>query len=227
MKHGHVTGDKVEKANSQTWYDGIQADHLARIEEGERHQEAQACARRVQREAEAQSAEGRQMMHPEALCSVNMHFQVMGYGTAQATGRGATPQEAVTNLTGTMAATIVALEDRAQKGPMNRYEKLGRLITCGLAKAASDQKLQERFMKAVQLVVHGHVSPEGGTVLGPVGGGGGDVYRVYSQTTEGASYYANATRCTCADRTRHEADQAYKCKHILAVLLYAKLGGVV
>lgn len=32
MKHGHVTGTKTEKANSQSWYANIEAAHIARIE---------------------------------------------------------------------------------------------------------------------------------------------------------------------------------------------------
>ena len=32
MSRGHVTGKKVEKKNSQRWYDAIQAEHLKRIE---------------------------------------------------------------------------------------------------------------------------------------------------------------------------------------------------
>lgn len=213
MNRGHVTGNKVEKAGSQDWYAEIAEAHAARIEEDERHAAAQALARQIKAEAEAKEA-SMQLMAPEALCSVNMHFAVAGYGTAQATGRGATPQEAVKNLTGTMAATITALAT-PEPTPMNRYEKLGRLITCGLQKAQDDPKLTERFLKAVQLVTLGHVTSE------PENG----MYAVQSQTDE-TRYYANATRCTCPDRRKHEDEPDYKCKHSLAVCLTAKLEGL-
>lgn len=202
MKMGHVTGEKMEKAGSQDWYNEYAEQWLAQIEQG---WQAPTVAQAEQPAAQA-----------EPLCGITVEFEIAGQ-KAWAKGQGQTPDEATTNMQATMARAIIALETpQPAQGP-NYYEKLGRLITCGYEKAKGDAKLTERFSKAIQLVVGGHVS-QGMT--------SDQIFYVGSQQADTTTqYYVNGQTytCTCADAQRHQDETGYLCKHALAVKLTQKL----
>jgi len=162
------------------------------------------------------ATETEQAPQAEPLCGITVEFQVAGQ-KAWAKGAGQTPDEATANMQATMAKAIVALETPQPAPQPNYYEKLGRLITCGYAKAKGDAKLTERFSKAIQLVTCGHVRP----------GMTSDVI-FYVQTQQADSttqYYVDGRTytCTCADAQRHATEDGYLCKHALAVKLTQKL----
>ncbi len=154
---------------------------------------------------------------PEAACSVNLRFRVEGYNDpAQATGRGATPEEAARNLKATIDATRAALA--AQPA---RHERLAQLFACGVSKALGreDFGLVERLTKAVVLVETGKVEP----------GERAGMMAVWSLTNPGTYYEVDETphgySCTCPDFRRHVDKEAsrYYCKHALARMMVDKL----
>ena len=157
---------------------------------------------------------------PEASCSVNLFFEVPGYGKAQATGRGRTGAEAVDNLRQTIAHTLSAFAPHPP--PLaSRTQRLSLLLACGLEKALAkdDGKLAERLTKAALLVLAGHV--EEVVIDGqPMG-----VYRVRSQAEPANTVYDVQGRvCECQDSRRHAEDTTpYHCKHSLASLLVHRL----
>lgn len=156
---------------------------------------------------------------PEALCSVNLFFDVQGFGKAQATGRGATPLEAVSNLQGTIQHTKLALEAPVLPAPQTREERLAALLTCGLTKATARQDwgLVERLSKAAALVLSGAVSP--GEREGML------AVQSQSQSTAAHWYEVDGMACSCPDYVhRHkEGEKQYFCKHGLACAMYRKL----
>lgn len=153
-------------------------------------------------------------MLPEAPCSVNMKFAVGVTGEcAQATGRGATAQEAATNLKATVDATRAAF---APPAPLSREEQVGRLLACGLSKAVAkgDTQLCERLMKGALLVLAGAVEP----------GNRGGVMAVRSQRDSATWYEVEGRTCSCPDARRHQQDEArYCCKHVCAALFVTKI----
>ena len=150
---------------------------------------------------------------PEAACSVNLFFDVPGYGKAQATGRGLTHDEAVANLTGTIASTRAAL---APAPPLTPTQRLSRLLACWMERAwaREDEALAERLMRAAHLVRQGAVQPGNRAGLMTVRSQQGDTW-----------YDVEMTTCTCPDWEKHAktATEHYYCKHLLAVIMAAKL----
>lgn len=163
---------------------------------------------------------------PEAPCSVNLFFEVQGYGKAQATGRGTTPQEAVANLQGTIQATRAALATRAAietppapPAPPSREAQLATLLTCGIQRALSkgDMGLIERLSKAMVLVLSDAVTP----------GMHEATWTVRSEANSDTSYeVSHGGACTCKDwkHRNKTGESTYRCKHILAVLFTERLG---
>ena len=101
---------------------------------------------------------------PEAACSVNLFFEVDGYGKAQATGRGRSASEAAANLKVTIEATRAALAPAPPAKPT-----LGCLLEKGLrtAQERGDPKLAERLMKAALIVLaDGFERDENGEITG-------------------------------------------------------------
>lgn len=151
---------------------------------------------------------------PEAACSVNVFFEVEGYGRAQATGRGSTASEAATNLHATITATKQALE---APPVVSQEARLGALLTCGLKKAVTKQDwgLVERLTKAAALVLAEAVSP----------GEREGMLAVKSLTHPEQYYEVDGTACSCKDyEHRHaQGEKTFFCKHALAVLLYRRL----
>lgn len=151
---------------------------------------------------------------PEAACSVNGFFTVNGWTRDfQATGRGATPQEAAHNLKATMVATQEAL---APIPPPTREERLASLLACGLTRAVSkgDTGLVERLAKAAALVLSDAVEP---------------TERVQAMAVRSAHqpdtwYTIEGISCSCPDWERHREEGGYCCKHRLAVWMHRKLG---
>jgi len=157
---------------------------------------------------------------PEAACSINLLFDVPGYGKAQATGRGLTADEAVANLAGTIAATRAALAPTppvpAEPPMRTRTEHLAEMLACGLDKAMAkhDLSLVERLSKAAALVLGGAVAP----------GEREGMLAVRSQREPETWYSVEAGQCTCKDWSTHTtAGQKYTCKHILASAMYTRL----
>lgn len=151
---------------------------------------------------------------PEAACSVNLFFEVEGYGRAQATGRGATASEAVANLHATITATKKALE---APPVVSEEARLGALLTCGLKKAMArqDHGLIERLSKAAALVLGGMVSP----------GEREGMLAVQSRTTPAHWYEVDGAVCSCPDyKHRHQdGEKTFYCMHGLAAMMYRKL----
>jgi len=154
---------------------------------------------------------------PEAACSVNLLFDVPGYGKAQATGRGANADEAAANLTATIAATRAALAPVPAEPPMRtRTEQLAALLACGLDKAMAkhDLSLVERLSKAAALVLGGAVAP----------GEREGLLTVRSQREPELWYSVEAGQCTCKDWSTHtKAGQKFCCQHVLASAMYLRL----
>lgn len=154
---------------------------------------------------------------PEASHSVNIFFEVPGYGKAQATGRGRTAQDAAANLKSTIDATRAALAPAPDEPPVrSRTQRLAALLACGLDKAVQrgDLGLAERLTKAATLVLSDAVQP----------GERADLVTVRSQAEPATWYDVQGTQCTCPDGTRHaKAGEKYCCKHVLAALLWTRL----
>ena len=154
---------------------------------------------------------------PEAPCSVNLFFEVEGYGKAQATGRGLTPTEAAANLQGTIAATRAALAPVPVEPPVRSMEaRLSTLLACGLDKAwtKGDEGLGERLVKAARLVRSGAVQP----------GNREGLLTVRSSQSNDHWYEVEGSTCTCQDWTRHaQAGGKHCCKHVLASMMWARL----
>lgn len=151
---------------------------------------------------------------PEATHSVNVFFDVDGYGKAQATGRGNSAKEAAANLLATMQETRAAL---APQPVVPQKVTIGELLTCGLKKATAKQDwgLVERLTKAAALVLSGAVNP----------GERAGMLTVQSEKTPTHWYEVDGTACSCKDyEHRHQdGDKAYYCKHGLAAMLYTRL----
>ncbi|HEY5865106.1 MAG TPA: SWIM zinc finger family protein [Candidatus Tectomicrobia bacterium] len=150
---------------------------------------------------------------PESPCSVNVFFEIEGYGRAQATGRGLTADEAASNLRETVMATKKALE----APPVVSMEaRLGALITCGMQRATKkgDWALVEKLANAAAIVLSGAVEPgerEGLTA-------------VRSQKNPETWYSVEENTCTCP-AWEHAVRKGEKqpCKHVLAAHLSARL----
>lgn len=154
---------------------------------------------------------------PEAACSVNLFFDVPGYGKAQATGRGATAAEATANLTATIAATRAALAPAPAEPPVRSLpQRLASLLACGLDNAVKrgDYGLGERLSKAAALVLSGAVQP----------GDREELLTVRSMAEPETWYEVEAGQCTCRDWTKHaKAGETYLCTHGLAALMHTRL----
>ena len=158
--------------------------------------------------------------HTEAPCSVNGYFKVEGYADRfQATGRGATASEAARNLQATIAETRLALEAPAPAPPVpSREERLAALLACGLKKATAQANwgLIERLSKAAALVLSGAVMP-----------GEREGLLTVASSTQVSTWYEveHGKTCSCPDfaRKSRTTEGQYRCKHLLASLLYARL----
>lgn len=156
----------------------------------------------------------RQMMQPAALCSVNLRFPVPGYGDAQATGRGATPQEAARNLRATMDATREAL---APEPEPTREEKLAQLLSKCVLKATQrgDFEAVTRLAKAYALAAKGYVDD-------PTNRAG--EWCVRSERDPQLWYTINTTEhgmlCSCPDAGYNPERP---CKHQLAVHFHSRI----
>ena len=151
---------------------------------------------------------------PEATHSVNLFFEVAGYGKAQATGRGHNAADAARNLADTIRATRAALE--TPPPPPSREERLSALLACGLRKAVAKQDYDRvcRLSKAAALVLSGAVEPTASPA----------VLAVRSQEHPETWYEVESGKCTCPDSQKHVRNgEKYLCKHSLATAMVAKL----
>lgn len=154
----------------------------------------------------------------EAACSVNVFFEISGYGKAQATGRGHTAPEAAENLRQAIVATRAALGPPAPEPP--KPVRLADLLACGLEKAVAKGDLcrVERLAKAAALVLSGAV--EYCAMDG--------MWTVRSQSNPQTVYDVCSTGvCRCEDYQRHvSAEPGWFCKHGLAVLFTIRLAAL-
>lgn len=154
---------------------------------------------------------------PEASHSVNVFFDVPGYGKAQATGRGRTAQEAAQNLRATIDATREALAPHPQEPPVrSRMQRLAMVLACGLDKAVrrGDRGLTDRLTRAAMLVLSDAVQP----------GNREGLLTVRSMQAPETWYEVEGMQCTCPDWSKHaKAGEKYSCKHVLAAMLYTRL----
>ena len=151
---------------------------------------------------------------PEAPCSITLRVPMPGYADhALITGRGQTGAEA--------AAQWQAARDglRAVLAPVplpTKEDRLDQLLAYGLRHAVTkeDYGLVERLSKAYILVLRGLVEPT--AVV--------DIYAVRSSTSIETWYEVSSGMCTCQDYVkRHTPEKAYRCKHLLAVLMHIRL----
>ena len=154
----------------------------------------------------------------EASHSVNLFFEVEGYGKAQATGRGFTAHDAAQNLADTITATRALLAPPAPVEPpmLTNEQRLAQMLVCGIQRAwaMGDEGLEARMIKAAKLVRAEAVQ------LGNREG----LYAVRSLHAPETWYEVEAQRCTCPDYAKHFEDASkYRCKHVLAVMMYERL----
>ena len=160
---------------------------------------------------------------PEAACSVNVMFDLPGYGKAQATGRGANADEAAANLASTIAATRAALAPVpaavavvVEPPALSNTQRVAHMLACGLDKAMArqDVALVERLSKAAALVLGGAVAP----------GERDGLLTVRSQAEPETWYSVEAGQCTCKDWSLHtKAGAKFCCKHVLSAMMYTRL----
>lgn len=168
---------------------------------------------------------------PEALCSVNIRFQIPGYADfGQATGRGDTPEQAARNLTETIAATKAALapapapQTELLSAPRTREQILAGLLTCGMQKAVAkgDMGLVERLAKAAALVLSASVEPTDRADCTAVRSA------CHAETWYEVETSTGKHTCSCPDY-QHHRDEAkrYCCKHIAAVMMHQRIAAEV
>jgi hypothetical protein len=166
---------------------------------------------------------------PEASCSTNAFVEIAGT-RHQVTARGTSPAEMADNYFASVEAlqALYAARQVAEASPLppslpslpvTRVHAMGFLLAKALHKAVEDgdPSRLDRLCKGAAIMLADGVQP--GTVP--------DTWTVQSQSSDHTAYAVSGKLCSCTDASKHRAEAAYHCKHVLAVLFSVKINRLV